>query len=54
MTLKAKRSLPLVFILVAFLSGLAVTLGSQPIAAYFFNLKDLTGIQFLEREENTK
>jgi hypothetical protein len=37
MTLKTKRCLPLVFTLVAFLSILAVTLGNQPIAAYFFN-----------------
>ena len=37
MTLKTKRNLPLVFILVAFLSILVLTLGDQPITAYFFN-----------------
>jgi hypothetical protein len=37
MTLKTKRCLPLVFILIAFLSVLAITLGNQPIVAYIFN-----------------
>ena len=37
MTLKTKRCLPLVITLIAFLSILAITLGNQPIVAYFFN-----------------
>ena len=37
MALKTKRCLPLVFTLVAFLYGLAVTHGNQPIVAYVFN-----------------
>ena len=37
MTLKTKRCLPLAMTLVAFLSFLAITLGNQPIVAYFFN-----------------
>ena len=37
MTLKTKRCLPLAFTLVAFLAALAITLGNQPIAAYFIN-----------------
>jgi hypothetical protein len=37
MNIKTKRCLPLVLTLVAILSILAITLGNQPIAAYFFN-----------------
>jgi len=37
MTLKTKRCLPLAFTLIAFLSVIAFTIGSQPIVAYVFN-----------------
>jgi len=37
MTIKIKRCLPLAFTLVAVLSILVITLGNQPIVAYFFN-----------------
>jgi hypothetical protein len=36
MTLKTKRCLPLVIIMVALLSLLAITIGNQPIVAYVY------------------
>lgn len=37
MTLKHKRSLPLALTLVVLLSLLVITIGNQPIVAYYFN-----------------
>lgn len=37
MSLKTKRNLPLAITLFALLATLAITLGNQPIVAYFFN-----------------
>ena len=35
MNLKLKRNIPIILMLVAFLSVLAITIGNQPIVAYF-------------------